>query len=202
MRIGQRCWRCFGRRARAGATRVGTTARSWRPSTTSRSTTSPGGRCRPPSASGTASGSGVSRLSQAGVFEAFFEALANLSRTAHLVQMFDSTVVRAHISAAGAKGGNTARLWAARGGASRPRSISRSIWMGCRSLFTVDHVGGEILPIGSNLVRPPIRIPPQASAVHHVTDEDVAHCPTIEDMLPTYMDLDGADGVDVFVAHS
>ena len=30
------------------------------------------------------------RLSQAGVFEAFFEALASLSRTAHLVQMFDS----------------------------------------------------------------------------------------------------------------
>ena len=56
------------------------------------------------------------RLSQAGVFEAFFEALASLSRTAHLVQMFDSTVVRAHVSAAGAKGGNTARLWAARGG--------------------------------------------------------------------------------------
>jgi hypothetical protein len=39
------------------------------------------------------------------VFEAFFEALASLSRTAHLVQMFDSTVVRAHVSAAGAKGG-------------------------------------------------------------------------------------------------
>src|SRR5215203_2975299 len=51
------------------------------------------------------------RLSQAGVFEAFFEALASLSRTAHLVQMFDSTVVRAHVSAAGAKGGNNIRLW-------------------------------------------------------------------------------------------
>ena len=42
------------------------------------------------------------RLSRAGVFEAFFEALAGLSRTAHLVQMFDSTIVRAHVSAAGA----------------------------------------------------------------------------------------------------
>ncbi len=38
------------------------------------------------------------RLSQAGVFEAFFEALASLSRTAHLVQMFDSTVVRAQVA--------------------------------------------------------------------------------------------------------
>jgi hypothetical protein len=36
------------------------------------------------------------------VFEAFFEALAALSDTAHLVQMFDSTIVRAHVSAAGA----------------------------------------------------------------------------------------------------
>ncbi len=46
-----------------------------------------------------------SRLSRAGVFEAFFAMLAECSRTAHVVQMFDSTVVRAHVSAAGAKGG-------------------------------------------------------------------------------------------------
>src|SRR5215207_5998140 len=52
------------------------------------------------------------RLSRSGVFETFFETLASLSRTAHLVQMFDSTVVRAHVSAAGAKGGSTRRLWA------------------------------------------------------------------------------------------
>src|SRR3712207_2111189 len=65
------------------------------------------------------------RLSRAGVFEAFFDALAGLSRTAHLVQMFASTVVRAHVSAAGAKGGNTIKRWAARAGASRPRSTPR-----------------------------------------------------------------------------
>ena len=65
------------------------------------------------------------RLSRAGVFEAFFEALASLSRTAHLVQMFDSTIVRAHVSAAGAKGGRMVRLWVARVGACRPRSTSR-----------------------------------------------------------------------------
>ena len=62
------------------------------------------------------------RLSRAGVFEAFFAALASLSRSAHLVQMFDSTVVRAHVSAAGAKGGSTGKLSAARAAASRPRS--------------------------------------------------------------------------------
>jgi transposase len=73
------------------------------------------------------------RLSQAGVFEAFFDALAGMSRTAHLVQMFDSTAVRAHVSAAGAKGGRTFRRSAARAAASRPRSTSRSTSTACRS---------------------------------------------------------------------
>jgi len=38
------------------------------------------------------------RLSKAGVFEAFFDMLAEMSATAHLIQMFDSTIVRAHVS--------------------------------------------------------------------------------------------------------
>ena len=67
------------------------------------------------------------RLSRSGVFEAFFALLAEQSATAHLVQMFDSTVVRAHVSAAGAKGGSRARRSAARAAASRPRSTSRPI---------------------------------------------------------------------------
>ena len=62
------------------------------------------------------------RLSRTGTFEAFFQALASPSRTAHLVQMFDSTVIRAHVSAAGAKGGSRARRSAARGAALAPRS--------------------------------------------------------------------------------
>lgn len=62
------------------------------------------------------------RLSKAGVFETFFDHLASLSSSAHLVQMFDSTVVRAHVSAAGAKGGRTVRPSAARAAASRPKS--------------------------------------------------------------------------------
>ena len=49
------------------------------------------------------------RLSKAGVFEAFFDTLASMSSTAHLIQMFDSTIVRAHVSAAGAKGGKTGK---------------------------------------------------------------------------------------------
>jgi transposase len=76
------------------------------------------------------------RLSRAGVFEAFFEALAALSGTAHLVQMFDSTIVRAHVSAAGAKGGRADRRWAAPGVGSRPRSSSRLTGMATRWAFT------------------------------------------------------------------
>jgi transposase len=54
------------------------------------------------------------RLSQRGVFEALLANLAETSDTAHLVQMVDSTIVRAHVSAAGAKGGSKARPLAAR----------------------------------------------------------------------------------------
>jgi transposase len=67
------------------------------------------------------------RLSRSGVFEAFFQLLAEASKTAHLVQMFDSTVVRAHVSAAGAKGGSKIRRSAVREAGSRPRSTSRPI---------------------------------------------------------------------------
>ena len=62
------------------------------------------------------------RLSKAGVFELFFDHLASLSSSIHLVQMFDSTVVRAHVSAAGVKGGKKVKRSGARAGASRPRS--------------------------------------------------------------------------------
>ena len=63
------------------------------------------------------------RLSKAGVFEAFFDTLAGMSPTAHLIQMFDSTVVRAHVSAAGAKGGSKIRRWGVRAAVSPPKSI-------------------------------------------------------------------------------
>ena len=67
------------------------------------------------------------RLSRSGVFEAFFQMLAEFSDTAHLVQFFDSTTVRAHVSAAGAKGGSSIRPSAARVAAFRPKSTSRPI---------------------------------------------------------------------------
>ena len=67
------------------------------------------------------------RLSKAGVFEAFFDALASMSPSAHLIQMFDSTIVRAHVSAAGAKGGKTARPSVARVVGSRRKSTQKQI---------------------------------------------------------------------------
>ena len=74
------------------------------------------------------------RLSQTVVFEAFFDALAQLSDSAHLVQMFDSTVVRAHVSAAGAKGGRRMSRSGVRAAAFPRKSISRPISMACRLL--------------------------------------------------------------------
>jgi transposase len=76
------------------------------------------------------------RLSRAGVFEVFFQLLAEQSPTAHLAQFFDSTVVRAHVSAAGAKGGSKIRRLAAHAAASRRKSISRPTSMAIRSIST------------------------------------------------------------------
>jgi len=74
------------------------------------------------------------RLSRSGVFEVFFQLLAEQSSTAHLVQFFDSTVVRAHVSAAGAKGGSKIRPLASRVAGSRRKSISRPTSRAIRSI--------------------------------------------------------------------
>ena len=76
------------------------------------------------------------RLSRSGVFEAFFQLLAEQSSTAHLVQFFDSTVVRAHVSAAGAKGGSKIRRLDYRAAGFRPKSISRPISRAIHSIST------------------------------------------------------------------
>ena len=77
------------------------------------------------------------RLSRTGVFEAFFQMLAETSKTAHLVQMFDSTVVRAHVSAAGAKGGSKIRHSAAPGVVSHAKSTSKRTSTAFRSHSTL-----------------------------------------------------------------
>jgi hypothetical protein len=86
-----------------------------------------GALCRSASALGTALRKRFDRLSKAGVFEAFFDTLASMNSTAHLLQMFDSTIVRAHLSAAGAKGARraSARTFARRLRHEDPGKIGR-----------------------------------------------------------------------------
>ena len=71
-------------------------------------------------------------LSRSGVFGAFLQLLAETSKTAHVVQFFDSTVVRSHVSAAGAKGGRKIRHLAVRGVGSPRRSTSRPTLTACQ----------------------------------------------------------------------
>lgn len=59
----------------------------------------------------------IGLLSQCRTFEALFQALAALNRNAVLIQTFDSTSIRAHVSAAGEK----------RTGKSGPRGFLRSV---------------------------------------------------------------------------
>jgi transposase len=76
------------------------------------------------------------RLSQSGTFDAFFQALAECSRTAGVVQMFDSTSIRAHVSAAGAKGGSRTRRSVVRVADLAPRSTSSATSLAARLTST------------------------------------------------------------------
>jgi transposase len=68
-----------------------------------------------------------------GVSEALFAALAGSGAAEERLQMLDSTTIRAHQRAAGAKGGSGTRRWAARAGASRPSCTCAATRAGCRS---------------------------------------------------------------------
>src|ERR687894_471592 len=68
-----------------------------------------------------------------GVLEALFAALAGSGAAEERVQMLDSTTVRAHQHAAGAKGGRTVRPWGARAVGSPPSSTCAATPAGCRS---------------------------------------------------------------------
>ncbi|GAA4187091.1 transposase [Shinella granuli] len=65
-----------------------------------------------------------------------------MSASAHLIQMFDSTIVRAHVSAAGAKGGSKARRSDARVAGSRPKSTPRRTIPG--DIIAFDLTGGQV----------------------------------------------------------
>ena len=71
------------------------------------------------------------RWTLAGLWEQIMDALNESGAVPHALQMIDSTVVRAHHQAAGAKGGLRDRVLAVRVAASRPRSTSSSMQQGC-----------------------------------------------------------------------
>jgi transposase len=71
------------------------------------------------------------RWTQAGLWEGILEALNESGLVPDALQMIDSTVVRAHHQAAGAKGGLRDRVLAARAVALRPRSTSASTAQAC-----------------------------------------------------------------------
>ena len=66
------------------------------------------------------------RWTLSGLWEYILESLNGSGLVPDALQMIDSTVVRAHHQAAGAKGGLQDRVLAARAVASRPRSTSAS----------------------------------------------------------------------------
>jgi transposase len=73
------------------------------------------------------------RWTQAGLWDVLLQALADGAGDADALQMIDSTIIRAHHCAAGAKGGFRARLSAAHGVAFRAKSTCVPTRTGFRS---------------------------------------------------------------------
>lgn len=71
------------------------------------------------------------RWTLSGLWEAMMDALNESGLVPDALQMIDSTVVRAHHQAAGAKGGLHAKVLAVQEVASRPRSTSASTAQAC-----------------------------------------------------------------------
>jgi len=73
------------------------------------------------------------RWCESGVWDVLLQALADSGGAADLLQMLDSTIIRAHRCAAGGRGGLKAKRSVARAAGSRPRSTSAPTPMACRS---------------------------------------------------------------------
>ncbi len=71
------------------------------------------------------------RWTLAGLWEEIMDALNQSGAVPDALQMIDSTVIRAHHQAAGAKGGLRGRVLAAQEVASRPKSTSASMRQAC-----------------------------------------------------------------------
>ena len=74
------------------------------------------------------------RWSVSGVWDVLLQALADTGGGVEALQMIDSTIIRAHHCAAGAKGGLKTRLLAARAVASRPKSTFAPTERACPSV--------------------------------------------------------------------
>jgi len=72
------------------------------------------------------------RWTLSGVWDVILEALTEADPDAAALQMIDSTIIRAHHCAAGAKGGLIARVWAVRAVGLRPSSMSTPTLTACR----------------------------------------------------------------------
>jgi exodeoxyribonuclease X len=66
----------------------------------------------------------------------------------------------------------------------------------------VDLHHDDVILVGSDIVRPSCGIVEVGSACHHLTDSQVAGCPTFDELVGRYLDVEGATGVDIFVAHN
>lgn len=64
--------------------------------------------------------------------------------------------------------------------------------------FDAESKGATLVRHYTSLVNPGIPIPPEASSVHHLTDEDVKDAPGIDDAMAPFFD----DEFDFLVAHS
>jgi exodeoxyribonuclease X len=61
---------------------------------------------------------------------------------------------------------------------------------------------GDIRNVASQIIRPCNSIPPDACAIHHITDDDVANAPSWSDVWPRIFNTDGNVNVIAFAAHN
>jgi transposase len=73
------------------------------------------------------------RWTESGVWDVLLQALTDGGGEADTLQMIDSTIIRAHHCAAGAKGGLKTRILAARAVAFRPKSTFAPMERACLS---------------------------------------------------------------------
>jgi transposase len=76
------------------------------------------------------------RWTSSGVWDVLLETLADAAGDAEILQMIDSTVIRAHACAGGARGGFRTKLLAVRAVASRPKSTFAPMAWAYRSAWS------------------------------------------------------------------